>query len=432
MDGAHEVFERALAAERLRNAHQLVTFRFLSLSAFLALALVFRLLEPTWIGPVTTLAVYWAAAGAVLWADRRSERLTRLSGMSIPLVDMPMILFVVLGTMSQLEAAGSPEDAHALRLWSAVFYVLFVYLASFSLETRYVYIAAMVGVFCQTILIYVGGTDYGGGTDIFNTVLVAFSICMAGVLGANASRRTTRLVRAVSAEELRRERLGRYFPPQIAEHMESSADSLATGESREVTILFCDIRGFTSLSEKLSSEEIVALLNDFHTRMVETIFDNDGTLDKFMGDGIMAYFGAPVAQPDHATRAVHCSLAMQRELARLNEERGRRGEGALRMGIGVHTGTVVLGDIGAPRRRDYTIIGDAVNVAAKIEQLTKDLNAPVLVSEDTYRRVDDGTEFSAAEPVHIKGKTEPVRCYLPLGLDAWQDSPRTCHNHDLP
>src|SRR5262249_5691049 len=153
-----------------------------------------------------------------------------------------------------------------------------------------------------------------------------------------------------------------------------------TGETREVTILFADLRDFTSLSERLTGTQVVAMVNEFHGRMVSALFSHGGTLDKYLGDGLMAYFGAPVASAD---RAVRCALAMQRALDALNVERTARGESALHMGIGIHTGTVVLGDIGAPQRREYTAIGDAVNVASRIQGLTKMHGVPILLSEET-------------------------------------------------
>ena len=125
----------------------------------------------------------------------------------------------------------------------------------------------------------------------------------------------------------------------------------------------------------------------------------------------MAYFGAPVAQPDHADRAVRCALAMQAALASLNLSTPRRGVPALRMGIGIHSGSVILGDIGAARRREYTIIGDTVNVAARIEQMTKTYDAAILVSEETKDRVKGNVTFTSVEPVTVKGKTRPLHTF---------------------
>src|SRR5262249_3922382 len=165
-------------------------------------------------------------------------------------------------------------------------------------------------------------------------------------------RAIKRLVAGVSAEQVRRARLGRYFSPQVAALLAAAPDGAALGESREVSVLFADLRDFTAIAERLEGREVVALLNDFHAHMASTIFAFGGTLDKYLGDGVMVYFGAPVAEADHAARAVRCALAMQGALARLNDARPAP---PLRMGIGIHTGAVVVGDIGAPERREYTI-----------------------------------------------------------------------------
>jgi adenylate cyclase len=151
--------------------------------------------------------------------------------------------------------------------------------------------------------------------------------------------------------------------------------------------------------------------------MVDVVFEHGATLDKYLGDGMMAYFGAPFVQPDHAARAVRCALAMQAALARLNVERSSRVEPPLRMGIGIHTGMVVVGDIGACRRREYTAIGDAVNVAARIEGLTKSQGVDVLVSDATRRHAGGAFAFSPVRAVALRGRAETVATHVRIASD---------------
>jgi adenylate cyclase len=153
------------------------------------------------------------------------------------------------------------------------------------------------------------------------------------------------------------------------------------------------------------------VLNDVHGRMVEILFAHGGTLDNYLGDGMMAYFGAPAAQPDHADRAVACARAMQAALASANVERHGRGAAPLRMGIGLHSGPATVGDIGSPHRREYTAIGDTVNVAARIERLAKEHALPIVLSDTTRRALADTPTLRALGSIAIRGRVDPVACW---------------------
>lgn len=403
------VVREALRAERQRNGRRGAILRLLAVSVFVVLDLVCGVLLrlPLWQGHLGLFACYWGFALACYVGLRRYPTLGEFPGVAIGLLDIPMVLLLVRGFVLNI-----PDRPDGPATFALALYVVFVILAGLSIDVRQVAFAAAVAAACATYL------QVLVGAPVEVLVMCVLLITLAAFACVYASERAVALVTDVAAEHQRRERLGRYFSPEVAALLAERSDDDPGSETREVTVLFSDLRDFTALSERLSGAEVVALLNQCHERMVETVFAHGGTLDKYLGDGLMAYFGAPVAQPDHAERAVRCALAMQERLAELNRSRAASGRDTLRMGIGVHTGTVVLGNIGAHRRREYTAIGDTVNVAARTEELTKSVGAPILVSEETRRRVGDVIAFTAAEPVLVRGRTQPLQSYVPREVAA--------------
>lgn len=219
------------------------------------------------------------------------------------------------------------------------------------------------------------------------------------------------------AKELLKESFGRYVSSQVVDEvLQSSQPVDLSGQRKTVTILLSDIRGFTSLSQHMKAEDLVAFLNSYFAAMIDIIFANGGTLDKFMGDAVLVLFGAPVSHEDDSLRAVRAALAMQGKLRELNEHWGTVGMPNIRIGIGISTGEVVVGNIGSVRRLEYTAIGQDVNYAQRIEELTKEFPADILVSEATYEEVKGHVIAKKFGPVTIRGKDAPVNIYGLLGL----------------
>jgi adenylate cyclase len=229
------------------------------------------------------------------------------------------------------------------------------------------------------------------------------------------TRSFNEMARALREKEMIKRAFTRYVAREVVDEILKNPESLVlSGQRRDVTVLFCDIRGFTPLSERLDPESVVLLLNEFYNLMIETTFKHDGTLDKFLGDGVMCIFGAPIARPDHAMQAVRTALDMQAGIAELGARFTREGRPPIFVGIGVSAGEVVAGTVGSEDRMEYTAIGDSVNLAARLESIAKP--GQVLISERTFEMVDDRVQAKAMGVVKVKGKEEEVGVYEVLGL----------------
>ena len=219
------------------------------------------------------------------------------------------------------------------------------------------------------------------------------------------------MIEDISNEKRLKSTMARYMDPGIADKMLAIGAEALGGQSVKATVLFSDVRSFTTITEQLGAQGTVALLNEYFTLMVDCIQREEGMLDKFIGDAIMAAFGIPVGHDDDADRSVRAAIAMMRELTHWNQARIAAGKVPVDIGIGLNTDTVVSGNIGSKKRMDYTIIGDGVNLAARLESACKQYGAHILVSEFTYKALK-GTYFSRElDLVVVKGKTQPVAIY---------------------
>ena len=212
------------------------------------------------------------------------------------------------------------------------------------------------------------------------------------------------------------ELFGQYVPPELVDEMSDNPDSFTMeGENREMTVLFADVRNFTSISECLDPKVLSQLMNNYMTPMTRVIHLHRGTIDKYIGDAIMAFWGAPLADSNHARNAVMAALKMQEVLSVLRPELIARGLPEIRIGIGINSGMMSVGNMGSEFRMAYTVMGDAVNLSSRLEGLTKQYGVEILVGEETRKLLPDML-FREIDKVRVKGKNISISIYEPLGL----------------
>lgn len=218
------------------------------------------------------------------------------------------------------------------------------------------------------------------------------------------------MARSLGEKEHIKRAFSRYVAREVVDQILKDPENLVlTGERREVTVLFCDVRGFTPTAERLAPEEVVALLNAFYNLMIDTIFRYQGTVDKFLGDGVMAVFGAPIYRRDHAVQAVRAALEMQAGIRALSDRLVTEGKDPIAVGIGINAGEAIAGTVGTDERMEYTVIGDNVNLAARLESSA--LAGQILISEQTFRVVEDHVTARALGRLKVKGKQGEIGVY---------------------
>ena len=232
------------------------------------------------------------------------------------------------------------------------------------------------------------------------------------------------LIDDISTEKRLKSTMSRYMDPGVADRLVAAGAEVLGGQALEATVLFSDIRGFTTHSEQLGPQGTVAMLNEYFTLMVDVIQREGGMLDKFIGDAIMAGFGVPVPHEDDGDRAVRAAIAMITELRRWNAQRASEGRAPIDIGIGLNTDSIVSGNIGSKKRMDYTMIGDGVNLASRLESACKQYGAHILASEFTYKKLRGTYRAREIDLLLVKGKTRPVAVYEILDYHTDETYPR--------
>jgi len=223
------------------------------------------------------------------------------------------------------------------------------------------------------------------------------------------------MVASLREKEIIRDMFSKYLSPDIAEYILNNREKVSFGgEVARLSVMFADIRGFTAFSEKLPPRDIVRFLNSYLTQMVDVVFQYHGTLDKFLGDGLLAIFGAPVPDPDHAFHAVQSGFAMIRHMNEYNKKRVSWGEEPIYLGIGINSGSTLVGNIGSSQRTEYTVIGDTVNTASRLEGLAKENE--LLITASTYEEIRDRVHCHPLGDFVVKNRVEPVTVYKVIGI----------------
>lgn len=406
----------AAALDRHKREGMALAFR-ARLAAMVVIAILLPIVNPR-------LEVLWyeaLALGFVLigWLQTRAAQVER-SRTELALILADLVLLTVTLLVPNPFSENDWPATMNYRFGGFIFFFVFLALATLAYSWRTVwgvgFFAAVIWGLAYAAIKFAAPTDpaltkaahdaFGAGTDLawildpnytpfgWRLQEVVALLIVAAILAA-AMRRFTRLLLDHVEVERERTNLARYFSPNVVDELSRHDEPLKQVRTQNVAVLFVDIVGFTQFASERTSEEVIDTLRDFHGRMEAEVFRHKGTLDKYLGDGMMATFGTPFAGDRDATNALACARDMMAAVEAWNAERAAAGAVPIRASFGVHFGPVVLGDIGA-NRLEFAVIGDTVNVASRVEAMTRPLGAAIAVTEDLKRRVEQESDGACA------------------------------------
>lgn len=401
----NSIINRALELERLKNSYLTSWTRIALVSLFFLLHLFMGWVvgAETFRNKELLFSSYLFVSLLFLLVAKKQQKFASLSAFSVALFDIPMVTLILEAWLPTISQVGTIVGLGMLCL---SFMIFMIALTSLYFSGRIILVTA-VSANVSALLLF-NDARVAFHTQIVGLTLLNFTALFVHVLG----QKIRKLLLRITREQARTEKLSRYFAPSVAKLIISES-VLKNYEAAEydITVLFVDLRHFTKMTSTMSSAAIVKMLNEVHEHLVDCIFKTGGTLDKYLGDGLMAYFGAPVLNENHADKALECALLMRSRISELNELRAKRGEEPIALGMGIHSGRATVGDVGAEVRREFTAIGDTVNVASRIESLTKKHATDTILSEETRLRLKGQFALTDLGTETVRGKAASIQIH---------------------
>lgn len=406
---SRDEYELIRRERETRNEAVITTIR-AALLAVIVLGNLLALLFPDWLAVRTKAITTISEAGAML-ASLGLLAYLRTDPPYRPLRKYLIITCEALFFLLTFYLTTDVLKEQALYFFPLVVYAMLIVLSGLRYSTRAVVYTGVLTLACHLVFLLSRGVVTTDLQDKTASLFGAVTCLSAITIG---TRYQVASMIEMARDSAQREWLSRFLAPELVDLVARNPDILQRQtELRTATVLFTDIRGFTTLSERLSPQQVVDFLNLFLDEVTEAIFDNQGWLDKYIGDAAMGVFGVPPVTEDHARRALKAALRIKERMEHLNARLTAQGLPTLSCGVGLHTGELVRGSIGSSRRLDFTVVGDTVNLASRLEAMTRQYPVFILLSESTRAALGDTVPLHAVATVQVKNRVEPVNLWTP-------------------